>query len=68
VESPGEETWKACTDGLCTLLDSWVIVKSEIMIAVEEVRKKARDTDLVGGTNSAVVFSQLALVPPVSAL
>jgi hypothetical protein len=59
VECPGEETWKACTDGLRTLLDSWVIVKSEIMIAVEEVREKARDKDTVGGKTSAVVFSQL---------
>jgi tetratricopeptide (TPR) repeat protein len=56
---PGEEAWKGCSAGLRTLVDSWAAVRRAIMAAVEELRGKARDTDLGGGAKSAVVLARL---------
>jgi tetratricopeptide (TPR) repeat protein len=59
VASPGEEAWKGCTAQLGMLVDSWTAVRRAIVAAVEELRGKARDTDLIGGTKSAVVLARL---------
>jgi hypothetical protein len=59
VVSPGEKAWKECTARLGMLVDSWAAVRGAIMAAVEELRGKARDTDLGGGAKSAVVLARL---------
>jgi hypothetical protein len=59
VVSPGEKTWKECTACLGMLVGSWAAVRGTILAAVEELRGKARDIDLLGGTTSTVVLAQL---------
>jgi hypothetical protein len=59
VVSPGEKAWKECTARLGMLVDSWAAVRGAIMAAVEELRGEARDTDLLGGTKSAVILARL---------
>jgi hypothetical protein len=59
VSSPGEEAWEGCALHLRMLVDSWAMVRRAIVAAVEDLRGKTSDKDLVGGAKSAVAFAQL---------
>jgi len=57
--NPRDETWKGCAAHLLMLVDAWSKAGKAIMVAVEELRAKASDEDLIGGAKSAVVFAKL---------
>jgi hypothetical protein len=59
MSNPGGEAWKGCTAWIRNLLASWAGVRRAITAAVEELRGKTRDKDLLEGTNSAVVLACL---------
>jgi hypothetical protein len=59
MASPGEESWEGCALHLRMLVDSWAMVRRAIVAAVEELRGKASDKEVVGAAKSAVTFAQL---------